>query len=430
VRTLWRGGYPWYVDDSALVTSRSVYERLARRSALPSPRVRAWDGTEWGSASAKSTIVLQHPGALRALLLPPSDLIAGEAYVFDDVDIEGDIYETLRWAAGLSANPPGRIAALRLMRDLRTLPDDARRYAAQRPRFGGRLHTRRRDRDAVSYHYDTGNDFYSLFLGETMAYSCAYYLDPTEDLNTAQRRKLDLVCRKLGLAEGRTLLDVGCGWGSLVIHAASKYGVEAIGVTVSKEQAVHAREWATDAGVGDRVRIINGDYRDVRGQFDAVASIGMVEHVGRKKLRTYFDSVASVLKPNGLFINHGITTRSRSNRRNPTFVNTYVFPDGELTPLDVRLTAAEKSGFEIRDVESLRMSYALTLREWVKNVEASRDEAIKATSQEVYRIWRAYMAGSAIAFERGDIGVYQALMTHPGAPWTYGRKRLLASDDA
>lgn len=409
--------------------SQSIYERLARRSALPSPRVRAWDGTEWGPETARSTIVLQHPGALRALLLPPTDLTAGEAYVFDDVDIEGDIYEVLRWAAGLSENPPGRIASLRLMRDLRSLPENARRHAAQRPRFGGRLHTKRRDRDAVSYHYDTGNDFYSLFLGETMAYSCAYYLDPTESLDTAQRRKLDIVCRKLGLSEGRSLLDIGCGWGSLVIHAAAKYGVEATGVTVSKEQAAHARAWARDAGVGDRVEIINGDYRDVRGEFDAVASIGMVEHVGRRKLGTYFDSVIGALRPNGLFLNHGITTRSRSTRHRSTFVNTYVFPDGELTPLDVRLSAAEQSGFEIRDVESLRMSYALTLREWVKNLEANEDAAIDATSQRVYRIWRAYMAGSAIAFEKGDIGVYQTLMTHTGAPWTYGRRRLLASDD-
>lgn len=416
--------------DRELEVARSVYDRLASATPVRAPGIRAWDGSEWGPSSSHSTIVLQHPGALRALLLPPTDLTAGEAYAFDDVDIEGDIYEALRWAESLTELRLGRIASLRIARDLRTLPEDCRRNAARRPVFRGRFHSKRRDHDVVSYHYDIGNDFYRLFLGDTMTYSCGCFLDPDEDLDVAQRRKLDVVCRKLELAPGRRLLDIGSGWGSLVIHAAARYGVCAVGVTVAGEQAAYAREAARSAGVDDRVEIVEGDYRDVEDRFDAIASIGMVEHVGRKKLPEYFATVRGLLEPGGVFLNHGITTRQRSRRHRPTFVSTYVFPDGELVPIDVRLSQAEQAGFDIRDVESIRMSYAHTLRAWVRNLEREREAAVEETSDRVYRIWRAYMAGSVLGFESGHIGVYQAVLADAGRPWRYGRRRLLATDDA
>ena len=348
--------------------------------------------------------------------------------MFDDVDIEGDIYEAIRWAATLGTALPTR-TRIRVMRDLRRLPGDARRSRAERPRLTGRLHTKQRDHDAVSHHYDTGNDFFELFLGDTMTYSCAYYLDPDEDLDVAQRRKLDVVCRKLALEPGDTLLDIGCGWGSLALHAATTYEATVIGVTVSAEQAGYARARAAQLGVTDRVTIIEGDYRDVEGPFDAIASVGMVEHVGRAKLTEYFSTIKRLLSPGGAFLNHGITTRSRHRRRRPTFVSTYVFPDGELVPIDERLMHAEQAGFEVRDVESLRMSYARTLRAWVQNLEQRADEAVAATNAQVFRIWRLYMAGSVISFEGGHIGVYQELLVDPTRPWLYGRRRLLAHDD-
>jgi len=417
-------------DGVELDVSRRVYERLVAAAQVPAPRVRAWEGTTWGPVDAASTIVLRHPGALRAVAFPPSDLTAGEAYVYDDIDIEGDIFEVLRFGAAVTQRPPGRLAALRTMRDLRKLPADHRRNAALRPGFSGRLHSKRRDADAVSYHYDTGNDFYRLFLGETMAYSCAYFLDPAEELDAAQRRKLDVVCRKLELTSGMTLLDIGCGWGSLVVHAAAKYGVSGTGVTVSAEQAEHARRLAKERGVDDRVSIIHGDYREVRGQFDAIASIGMVEHVGANRLPEYFGHARRLLAGGGQFLNHGITTRDRHpGRRRPTFVSTYVFPDGELETVDVMAGAAADQGLEVRDVEALRMSYARTLRHWVANLEADRDRAVAMTDERTYRTWRAYMAGSALAFESAGIGIHQFLLADPERPWRYGRRRLLAADD-
>jgi len=417
------------MDPSALDVSRSVFDRLVRLARAPAPRVRAWDGTEFGPSDAASTLVLEHPGSLRALLLPPSDLTAGEAYVYDDIDIEGDIFETLRWAASIAENAPGPIGRYLISRDLRKLPEEARRHDARRPTFAGRRHSKRRDSDAVSYHYDTGNRFYELFLGTTMAYSCAYFLDPAEDLDVAQRRKIDLVCRKLELRSGMRFLDIGCGWGSLVTHAAATYGVDAVGVTVSGEQAEYARMMAKELGVEDRVRIIHGDYREVKGTYDAIASVGMVEHVGRAKLDEYFTTCKALLADGGAFLNHGITTRNRSRKRGESFVDTYVFPDGELVPIDVMLAAAERSGFETRDLESMRMSYARTLRRWVANLEDHAVEAVAQSSQRTYRIWRLYMAASVLGFESGHLGVYQALLCAPSRPWMFGRRRLLASDD-
>lgn len=414
----------------AIEATRAAYGLLAKMSPGSVPRLRAWDGSEWGPTDAHSTLVLQHPGALRAMLLPPTDLSAAEAYVYDDFDIEGDICALVAFGADLQKMPTKGVQALRLFRLLRKLPDQPRRAAANHPRIAGRLHSLRRDRGAVTHHYDTGNEFFAQVLDPLMVYSCAHFLTPSESLESAQRRKLDMICRKLQLAPGDTMLDVGCGWGGLVIHAATHYGAHATGITLSAEQAELARMRAKEAGVNDRATIEVADYREVKGSYDSIASVGMFEHVGRKQLPRYFSKLRKLLAPGGLVLNHGIVTRDRSrSRRKPTFVNTYVFPDGDLLPLETGIEAAEHAGFEVRDIEALRASYAMTLRRWVANIEDHADAAIAATSDFTYRIWRLYMAGSAVAFERSALGVYQLLLADPARSWTFGRKRLLAADD-
>jgi len=413
-----------------LELSHDIYSTLVRFAGPPAPAMRAWDGTTWGPADASATIVLRHPGALRSLLLPPTDLTAGEAYINDDVDLEGDIFAGLEFAARLESLSRRRLMAVRLLRNLRRLPEPEPR-AEERPVIRGRLHGQRRDRRAVTHHYDTGNDFFRQFLDPDLVYSCAYFLDPDEPLHQAQRRKLDVVCRKLDLQPGMRLLDVGCGWGALVLHAAAEYGVEAVGITLSAEQAELARERVEEAGLSNRVVILRADYRKIEGKYDAIASIGMVEHVGERQLKHYFRHLHGLLGPDGQLLNHGITSRDRTRRwgHKPTFVSTYVFPDGELIPVERVIESAERAGFEVRDLESLRLSYARTLRHWVANLEANREAAVAAANEKVYRIWRVYMGGSAVAFERGGISVYQALLSKPGRPWRYGRHHLLAADD-
>lgn len=411
----------------ALAASRRIYDSLVEQTAAPPPAIRTWTGTTWGPSNAAATLVLRHPGALRALLVPGTDLTAGEAYVYDDVDVEGDMVAALRWAAGLER--VGRWRATRIGALARRLPPGFLRDGAVRPRMRGRLHSIRRDRKAVTHHYDTSNEFFELFLDPLMVYSCAHFLDPAESLATAQLRKLDMICRKLRLAPGDRFLDVGCGWGALVVHAAANYGVEATGITVSPEQADAARKTAAEAGVTDRVTILTEDYRRMTGIFDAIASVGMVEHVGLSRLREYFRHLGSLLAPGGQILNHGIVTRSRNRPRATSFVRTHVFPDGELHRAEDAVAAAEAAGFELRDVEALRQSYALTLTHWVASLEANAEAARALVGDRTFRVWRLYMAGSAVAFEQARIGVHQFLFADPTRPWEFGRRRLLASDD-
>lgn len=416
----------------ALAISRQIYDLLVDKATATPPAMRTWTGETWGPADAATTIVLRHPGALRAALLPPSDLVAGEAYIYDDIDVEGELFDMLHWAAELDALRTSPLAVLQLLRLLRRLPQESRRRTAARPNLGGRLHSLRRDSKAVRHHYDTGNDFFELFLDPEMVYSCAYFLDPAEPLATAQVRKLDLICRKLQLRPGQRLLDVGCGWGALVRHAAAHYGVDAVGVTLSPEQAAEAKLRAKEDGLDDRVTIEVRDYREVGGRFDAIASVGMFEHVGGGELETYFRKLHELLKPAGVLLNHGITTRSRPQRwarKKPSFVNTYVFPDGELLPIETTVRTAEEAGFEARDAESMRASYALTLRHWVENLEKNQPAAVAAADEITYRIWRMYMAGSVAAFESGAISIYQVIYTRRDRPWAFGRAWTIAADD-
>jgi cyclopropane-fatty-acyl-phospholipid synthase len=268
----------------------------------------------------------------------------------------------------------------------------------------------------VRHHYDVSNDFYRLVLGPSMVYSCAYFGEET-GLDEAQERKLDLICRKLDLRPDEHLLDIGCGWGSLVLHAVTRYGVRATGVTLSEPQAALARRRAAELGVADRVEIRVADYRELAGRhFDKIASVGMYEHVGHAELATYVRTVSELLRPGGLLLNHGIARLFSPPPDGPTFINRYIFPDGELHPVADLMALMMARGLEVRDVESLREHYGLTLRAWIQNLREHRAAATAVVGAERVRTWDLYMLGSALAFEDGDITVYQVLATREGAP--------------
>ena len=268
----------------------------------------------------------------------------------------------------------------------------------------------------MTYHYDVSNEFYALWLDEQMVYSCAYFATADEDLDTAQTRKLDYLCRKLRLRPGERLLDIGCGWGGLVIHAARKYGVDALGITLSKNQATLANERIERAGLQKRCRVEVRDYRDLNetGGFEKIVSVGMFEHVGESQLPLYFQQAWQLLRPGGVFLNHGIANRPIDpNPKGPTFKNRYVFPDGELVPINVTLRFAEEAGFEVRDVESLREHYVLTLRHWARRLELHREEALQVVDEPTYRVWRLFLPGSAYGFAAGLLNVFQAVLLKP-----------------
>ncbi len=402
-------------DAAARVTLRLLKD-LLDEEATQTLSVRLWDGTAWpDDAPRPVTIVLKHPGALRAMLLPGTEVGLAEAYLYDDFDIEGDI-ESLFVVADKLANAMGDWGKkVRAARDLLRLPSrDGRRVSGRGPaRLRGKRHSIERDRQAISYHYDVSNDFYALWLDRRMVYSCAYFHSPEDDLDTAQERKLDYICRKLRLRPGQRLLDIGCGWGGLVIYAAQHYGVDATGITLSQPQAELANERIEAAGLSDRCRVLVRDYRelDEPEAYDVLVSVGMFEHVGEALLPTYFAQAYRLLRPGGVFLNHGIAKRMTDPPpKGPTFTDTYVFPDGELVPISTTLRAAEESGFEVRDVESLREHYALTLRHWVRRLEAHHDEALQYVDEPTYRVWRLFMSGSAHGFTVGRLNVYQSLL--------------------
>ncbi|MFL3868736.1 cyclopropane-fatty-acyl-phospholipid synthase family protein [Streptomyces griseobrunneus] len=391
-------------------------------------RIRAWDGSESGPPGAP-VLVIRHRRALRRLLWKPGELGLARAWVAGEIDVEGDLYELLDrlsgflWDRGADAedavhpvrDPAVRAFAAGLLKLAGPWPPPAPPVEEVRRRTGP-LHTRRRDKEAISHHYDVGNDFYALVLGPSMVYSCAYWEDGGT-LEEAQRDKLDLVCRKLALKEGDRLLDVGCGWGSMAIHAAREYGAQVTGVTLSREQAAHARKRIAEEGLTDRIEIRVQDYRDVAdGPYDAISSIGMAEHVGSVRYREYADVLFALLRPGGRLLNHQIARRPEKDEdayRIDEFIDSYVFPDGELAPVGRTLSLLEEAGFEARDVQALREHYALTLRHWVANLERRWEEAVRATSPGRARVWRLYMAASALSFERNSIGVNQILAVRP-----------------
>jgi cyclopropane-fatty-acyl-phospholipid synthase len=280
----------------------------------------------------------------------------------------------------------------------------------------GRQHSQQRDAVAVAHHYDISNEFYRLVLGPSMVYSCAVWEDEETGLDAAQEAKLDLICRKLGLREGSRLLDVGCGWGSLAIHAARSYGAEVVGITLSQQQAALARKRVAEAGLTERVDIRIQDYRAVTDSpFDAISSVGMAEHVGRAQLPVYAEHLTALLRPGGRLLNHAIAWNAgETTWDRDSFISRYVFPDGELISLGDMVGALESSGLEVLDVEALRRHYAMTLRAWVQNLEQHWDAAVAATGIGRARVWRLYMTASALAFDGGTLGVNQVLLQRPG----------------
>jgi cyclopropane-fatty-acyl-phospholipid synthase len=310
----------------------------------------------------------------------------------------------------------GKMAQVRYGKRLLSLPNTGQpRPGDTAAKLRGSIHSKERDRQAITYHYDRSNDFYALWLDRRMVYSCAYFATPDDDIDTAQERKLDYICRKLRLQPGERLLDIGCGWGGLVMYAAQHYGVEAYGITLSQQQAELAQKRIAEAGLSERCRVEVRDYRDVNEEhsFDKIVSVGMFEHVGQALLPTYFQQAWHLLRPGGVFLNHGIASVITEPQRESVFNQRYVFPDGELVPISTTLRAAETSGFEVRDVESLREHYALTLRHWVRRLESHADEARQLTGDVTYRIWRIYMSASIHAFVTGRNNIYQTLLVKP-----------------
>jgi cyclopropane-fatty-acyl-phospholipid synthase len=379
-----------------------------------------WDGSAVVSSHPVATFRFTSVEALRRLLWMPNELGLGRGYVAGDIELEGDIFDTV--VALRDAKPHGEIAAWKL---LPTAIAAAKRVGAlgkpvepppEEARLSGWRHSVRRDSRAITHHYDVGNEFYRLVLGPSMTYSCARFTTDDTTLDQAQAAKHELVCRKLGLHERpeARLLDVGCGWGSMAIHAAVHFDAKVVGITISPAQAEMARKRVAEAGVADRVEIRLQDYRDLAGeQFDAISSVGMSEHVGHDKLDQYFTTLHGVLAPTGRLLNHAISSIGGSKLGRTSFVGRYVFPDGELVDVGRVVLSMERAGFEVRDVESLREHYARTLRGWVANLEAEWDRAVELVGLPRAKIWQLYMAGSAIGFEDGGIAIHQVLGVNP-----------------
>ncbi len=415
----------------ALATA--VVEAWERLNGGPLPaRLALWDGSVAGDPTAPATITLRGPDALRHMLWAPGELGMARAYVAGDLEATGDV-TALVAVLKRRRRPEHPLEAVRVLpavwRAARAAgalgpplpppPEEAR------PR--GRRHSPTRDAAAVAHHYDVGNDFYRLLLGPSMTYSCARWADgtdlaPDEDpaagLARAQEAKAELVCRKLGLHEapGRRLLDVGCGWGTLAIHAARTHGAPVVAITISVEQAHVARMRVREAGLDDLVEVRLQDYRDLgEERFDAIASVGMFEHVGHAQQARYLEILATRLAPRGRLLNHAISKPGGSRLGTRSFPGRYVFPDGELIDVGEVVLAMEHAGLEVRDVESLREHYARTLRAWVANLDHRWEEAVRLVGAGRARVWRLYLAGSIVGFEDGGLSIHQVLAVRPDA---------------
>ena len=367
-----------------------------RRHGLPLA-VELWNGKRY-QLSGDTPVTVRIPGAGALKYFIGADLAKlGEAYVEGHIDVEGPIREVLRAAEALSRFLGGE-------------------KKGRRPRLLN-LHTKMRDARAIQYHYDVSNEFYSLFLDREMVYSCAYFKTGDEDIHTAQAQKLDHICRKLRLEPGDRFLDIGCGWGALVRWAAKHYGVDATGITLSRNQHKLANERIAAEGLSERCRVLLQDYRDVPGEavYDKIASVGMFEHVGLKNLPVYFAAIWRLLKDGGIAMNHGITAIDPESRAvglgGGEFIGKYVFPHGELPRLSLALREMSAAGLEVMDVETLRLHYAKTLWHWSTRLEASLAEARKHTEEKRVRIWRTYLAGCAHAFDKRWVTIQQVVAT-------------------
>jgi cyclopropane-fatty-acyl-phospholipid synthase len=418
-------------SDSDAVEAALRILCLLLRGFRGSVDLRLWNETSLrlGASVPEFTLVVRDPTVLRELVIQRNPLLIAEAHFRGLLDFEGDLYAALKLKPHFQTLSLPLRERLALLRDALRLPRRQRLVVSPTAAGAGQSagpfrhrHSRRSDRAAIEFHYDVSNAFYRLWLDEQMVYSCAYFESADQTLEEAQRNKLDHICRKLRLRPGERLLDIGCGWGALVCWAARHYGVRAHGITLSRQQLEDARARVAAAGLQNQVTIDLLDYRDLKGEgaYDKVSSVGMFEHVGLANLPTYHATVHRVLAANGMFLNHGIThdTEGWTPALDAQFINRYVFPDGELDTVSNIQRGMERAGFEILDVEGLRSHYALTLRHWVQRLEARRDEALQHVSEATWRVWRLYMAASALEFEAGGTGIYQVLSAkrRPGAP--------------
>src|ERR1700738_735651 len=421
-------------DDWAASRCRAVLTALFGDARQRTFDVKFWDGTlDRGSdPNPPFTLVLNRPAALRRMLLPPNELSILESYIPGCVDIDGSMEAASNLGEAIGERLRSPIAIANLVRLVLGLPGQAEddladtRFPDHSRKLGPR-HTPVRDAAAIQFHYDVGNSFYKLWLDRRMVYSCAYFRTANDSIDSAQEAKLDLICRKLRLQPGERFLDIGCGWGALIMHAAKHYGVDATGITLSENQAVLARERIEQYRLGDRCRVAIRDYRTLNGsdRYDKISSIGWAGHAGLSHLPVYFASAYRALKPGGLFMNHGIISLGEARPRSvgerifrafwraDAFIDKYVFPDGKLTATHQVVAAAEGAGFEVRDVESLREHYAMTLRHWVRSLEEKRDDAIALVGNHTFRVWRLYMGASGNAFPKAKITNVKTLLAKP-----------------
>jgi cyclopropane-fatty-acyl-phospholipid synthase len=393
-------------------------------------RIRAWDGSEAGPADGP-VLVIRSRRALRRLLWAPGELGLARAYVTGDIDVEGELADGFRRAWQVARSRPAAPVRLSLRGRARATVTAARLGAiglapkapVSEARLAGRMHTRGRDRAAIAHHYDLSNDFYALLLDETMAYSSAYFTRPGQALVDAQRAKLDLICTKLGLEPGMRLLDVGCGWGSLILHAAEHYGVHATGVTLSEQQRDHVAKQIAERGLADRVSVRLQDYRELAAAgatFDAVSSIEMGEHVGEEQYPTYAGILFGALRPEGRLLLQQMSRRQDAAPGGGAFIEAYIAPDMHMRPLSQTVAHLERAGFEIRDVQALREHYVTTVQHWIDTFEERYDEFAALVGEEVARVWRLYLVGGALSFEEGRMGVDQILAVRSDERGTSG----------
>jgi len=421
-------------DQRFLALTHSILDDVFGPASARQFGVRLWNGESQMPTSCLApafTLVLRDPGSLRRMLLPPSEISMVESYLYGDIDVEGDLESASTLADAVALRLRSVRTLARVARRLLTLPSNGvgpvtRASAAARARPRGPLHSKDRDAQSSRFHYDLGNDFYAMWLDRQMVYSCAYFPPGVNDLDAAQAAKLDLICRKLRLQPGEHLLDIGCGWGALLMHAAKHYGVFAHGVTLATQQAALAQQRIREAGLQDRCTVDVLDYRDLPTdvQYDKVSSVGMAEHVGRAQIATYFNAAYRLTREGGIFLNHCIVDNGASPRATPKqpmrwatdrlwrrseFIDRYVFPDFNLLPLGELVSEGEKAGFEIRDIENLRDHYAQTCRHWVRRLESRHADAVALVGEFRYRVWRLYMAAGAHQHASGSNGIVQML---------------------
>lgn len=400
------------MTESIRTRETKAFSLLFKGYEGPAFAIRLWDGWKWRSSAdlkPACTIVLEDPRALAALVTDPNEVTMGEAFIHGYLDVEGDLF-----------------AVFPVVEQILNCPRSLRVQIAERlagALFGlgqwfrhGPLHSLRRARASIAQHYDQPVDFFAPWLGQSLVYSCGYFRTAEDTLDAAQEQKLELICDKLRLQPAERFLDIGCGWGSLLLHAAGRRQAHAEGITLSREQAGTAKRRIEEAGLGHTCAAELRDYREMDGtwqRFDKIASVGMFEHVGLGDLPDYFGIAYRLLRPGGLFLNHGIARAHSSPGRASSFIDRYVFPDGRLVTLAETLNAAESQGLEVRDVENLREHYELTLRQWVEGLRQNAGRLLEHVPRMTYRIWLLYMAGSAAAFRRGEIGVYQVLLSRP-----------------